>query len=66
MTAQQWRIRVYGVARKEVNTDLLMAAIVALVQHLNAQARERPQQEGPGTLTASADGSADGGEAGSR
>lgn len=40
MARQQWRLRVKGKQRKQINVDLLAAAVIALGEQLTAEKRE--------------------------
>jgi hypothetical protein len=40
---QQWRLRVRGKQRKPVDAKLLIAAVIALGEQLQAEQRERKQ-----------------------
>jgi hypothetical protein len=43
MARQQWRIRVRGKQREQINADLLVAAVIALGEQLAAEEREREE-----------------------
>ena len=43
MARQQWRIRVRGKQREQINVDLLVAAVVALGEQLAVEQREREE-----------------------
>lgn len=43
MAQQQWRIRVTGRQRKQVNIDLLVAAVMALGEQFGSEQRQRAQ-----------------------
>lgn len=45
MSARQWRIRVRAVLRREVNTDQLVAAILALSEQLDTSHHRDHQQQ---------------------
>jgi hypothetical protein len=51
MARQQWRIRVQGKQRKQVNVDLLVAAVIALGEQLAAEEREREESAAEGRTT---------------
>lgn len=51
MARQQWRIRVKGKQRKQVNVELLVAAVMALGEQLAAEEREREESAAEGRAT---------------
>jgi hypothetical protein len=51
MARQQWRLRVRGKQRKEVDVNLLVAAVIALGEQLQAEQREREQSAAEGRAT---------------
>ena len=44
MARQQWRLRVKGNQRQEVDVNLLVAAVIAFGEQLQAEERERETQ----------------------
>ena len=51
MAKQQWRIRVRGRQREQINVDLLVAAVIALGEQLAAEEREREESPAEGRAT---------------
>jgi hypothetical protein len=51
MARQQWRLRVTGKQRQEVDVNLLVAAVIAFGEQLHAEEREREQSVADGRTT---------------
>jgi len=44
--AQQWKVRISGEQRKEVDVSLLIQAVIALGRQLRSEARQRATLDG--------------------